>query len=279
MDASFRQLLVHIDGTLRSAHRLELACALAAAHDARVHALYAATPNYVAMPYPGGMTSEWAVQLQELDVQKRRDARARFDAAAVKAATPPSWGEIGDVFVAPSFAQQARHADLLVLGQHAPHDSEPNDVPPDFVESVLLLSGRPGLIVPYTGSFGFRFENVLIAWKDSAESARAVAAALPILQRARQVHVQCWAPQMPTVAGATLGIEGYLGQHGIRAQMHVQAAEPEALGELLLSRACDLQADLLVMGCYGHSRAREWLLGGVSRTLLGAMTLPVLMAH
>ena len=67
--------------------------------------------------------------------------------------------------------------------------------------------------------------------------------------------------------------------HGVPAVMHDAQEEPAELGELLLSRASDFDADLLVMGCYGHTRAREWLLGGVSRTVLQSMTLPGLMAH
>ena len=74
-------------------------------------------------------------------------------------------------------------------------------------------------------------------------------------------------------------MNGYLWRHGVEAIWHREGQEPQALGELLLSRAFDLHADLLVMGCYGHSRTREWLLGGTSRTVLRAMTLPVLMAH
>ena len=76
-----------------------------------------------------------------------------------------------------------------------------------------------------------------------------------------------------------LNLDGYLRLHGVAAQWHHRGEEPAELGELLLSQAFDLGADLLVMGCYGHGRAREWMLGGVSRTVLRSMTLPVLMAH
>jgi nucleotide-binding universal stress UspA family protein len=100
-----------------------------------------------------------------------------------------------------------------------------------------------------------------------------------MLQRARRVHVLSWSGAEEAVSGQRLDLDGYLKLHGVAATWHREAGEPELLGELLLSRAFDLEADLLVMGCYGHSRAREWVLGGTSRTVLQSMTLPVLMAH
>jgi nucleotide-binding universal stress UspA family protein len=103
---------------------------------------------------------------------------------------------------------------------------------------------------------------------------------VPLLQRAKEVHVLCWGDAGETrVAGERLELGRYLAMHGVQPTWHRDASEPEGLGEILLSRVSDLGADMLVMGCYGHSRAREWTLGGASRTILGSMTVPVLMAH
>jgi nucleotide-binding universal stress UspA family protein len=141
---------------------------------------------------------------------------------------------------------------------------------------VLIESGKPAIVVPAVGSFGTLGERVLIAWKPGRESARALAAAMPILQRAASVHYvvdgRCeW-------AAAELG--GCLRAHGVKAPLKRHAAlDAAAPGESLLSLAADCDADLLVMGCYGHSRAREWAMGGATRTVLASMTLPVLMAH
>lgn len=88
-----------------------------------------------------------------------------------------------------------------------------------------------------------------------------------------------WAGEEPAIGGERLDLRGYLKLHGVEATWHREGEEPEELGQLLLSRTFDLEADLLVMGCYGHSRVREWLLGGTSRVVLQSMTLPVLMAH
>jgi len=122
-------------------------------------------------------------------------------------------------------------------------------------------------------------ETVVIAWKPTREAARAVSAAVPLLQRARRVHVLSWNQEEDGIGGGRLDLDGYLKLRGIEPAWHREDREPDFLGELLLTRAFDLNADLLVMGCYGHSRAREWVLGGTSRTVLQSMTLPVLMAH
>jgi nucleotide-binding universal stress UspA family protein len=122
-------------------------------------------------------------------------------------------------------------------------------------------------------------ETAVIAWKPTREAALAISAAMPLLQRARRVHVLVWGREDAGEGGHLLSLDGYLKLHGVDAVWHRHGAEPQALGELLLSRVCDLEADLLVMGCYGHSRAREWVLGGTSRTVLRSMTVPVLMVH
>jgi nucleotide-binding universal stress UspA family protein len=171
----------------------------------------------------------------------------------------------------------------MVLGQNDSSDPASAGVPPDFVESVLADSGKPALVLPYASAEGAAStvgKTVVIAWKPTREAARAVTAALPLLQRASIVHIQSWAVEDDDVEGSQLTFDNYLKLHGIQATWHREAGqEPESTGDALLSRCFDLQADLLVMGCYGHSRAREWVLGGATRTVLHSMTLPVLMSH
>jgi nucleotide-binding universal stress UspA family protein len=144
---------------------------------------------------------------------------------------------------------------------------------------VIAASGKPAIVLPYAGLPPSVGETVVIAWKTTREAARAVGAAVPMLQRARVVHVLSWTDEQEPVGGARLDLDGYLKLRGIEPIWHRESREPESVGELLLTRAFELEADLLVMGCYGHTRAREWVLGGASRTVLRSMTLPVLMAH
>ena len=130
--------------------------------------------------------------------------------------------------------------------------------------------------MPYIGVRTPSFGSVFVAWKESREAARALAAALPILCKAHTVQVA-----LDKAGGAyTDLLPQYLQRHGVQAQYQTMAADAGShAGELMLSMAADCNADLMVMGCYGHSRGRELVLGGASRTVLQSMTLPVLMAH
>jgi nucleotide-binding universal stress UspA family protein len=273
------QLLVHLDASPRAAQRLEVAHQLGRRHGAAVAALYAVTPSFVELPFAPEIGPGVATTLREIDDERLARAHTMFERSLASTGVPASWGEVRDDPVTGSFAQQALYADLLVLGQHDSSDPESRDVPADFVETVMAISGKPALILPYATVPPAVGETVVIAWKPTREAARAVAAAMPLLQGARRVHVVNWACEEAAIGGERLDLDGYLKLRGVEATWHRQSEEPEQLGEQLLSRAFDLQADLLIMGCYGHSRAREWLLGGASRVVLRSMTLPVLMAH
>ena len=279
MKASLTQLLVHLDASSRAAQRLEVACKLGHRHGAAIAALYAVKPSFVERPFAPEVGPGVAAALREIDDEQLSRARALFEQSQAASGIHASWAEVRDDPIIAAFAQQALYADLLVLGQHDPSDTQSAHVAADFAETVMAISGKPALILPYAAVPPAVGEIVVIAWKPTREAARAVAAAMPLLQGARQVHVVSWASEEAVIGGEPLDLNGCLKLHGVVATWHRQGEEPEELGEQLLSRAFDLEADLLVMGCYGHSRAREWLLGGTSRVVLRSMTLPVLMAH
>ncbi|WP_244618372.1 universal stress protein [Rhodoferax sediminis] len=279
MKASAMQLLVHLDPSPRAAQRLEVAQRLGPRLEAAITALYAVTPSFMELPFSPGVGPGMGVALREIDDEQRARARALFEQAQAASDAHISWAEVRDEPIMAAFAQQALYADLLVLGQHDPTDAGSTHVPADFAETVLAISGKPALILPYAIVPPAIGETVVIAWKPTREAARAVAAALPFLQSAQRVHVVSWEDEDADIGGEGLGLSGYLKLKGVEAIWHHQGKERERLGEQLLSRAFDFQADLLVMGCYGHSRAREWVLGGTSRTVLESMTLPVLMVH
>ncbi|MDO8756121.1 MAG: universal stress protein [Polaromonas sp.] len=279
MKTTLTQLLVHLDASPQAAQRLEAACRIGQAHGAAVTGLYAVTPSFVALPFAPEVGPGVAAALREIDDELRTRARAAFDRALAAPGMRAAWAEVGDDPIMGVFAQQALYADLLVLGQHDPASTPASGVPVDFAESVMVASGKPALIVPNIGMPSSIGETVVLAWKPTRAAARAVSAALPMLQRAKRVHVLSWSGADEAVSGQRLDLDSYLKLHGVEATWHRETEEPELLGELLLSRAFDLEADLLVMGCYGHSRAREWVLGGTTRTVLRSMTLPVLMAH
>jgi len=146
----------------------------------------------------------------------------------------------------------------------------------------LIGNGGPVLMTPYTGKDVKIAENVLVAWNCTREAARAVKDALPLLTRARKVTVMTIGPrpadgESPDASAAD--VARFLSRHGIHAETVFDANVAIDAGEWLLSRASDLGAQLIVMGAYGHTRLRELILGGVTRTLLKEMTVPVLMSH
>ena len=271
---------MHADPTRAVAQRLAAARGIAALSGAALAALYAVTPSFVELPYAPELGPSVAADLVRIDEERRERTRKVFDDAMKGPGPLATWSQSNDLPTIGAFAQQALYADLLVLGQDDRTDDAAATVPPDFVASVLSASGRPAVIVPHIGAGTSIGETIAIAWKPTPEAARAVSSAMPLLQRASAVHVLTWGDAgVPDIAGPLLDLDAYLGRHGVQATWHHGGLEPEAVGELLLSRAFDIGADLLVMGCYGHGRAREWILGGASRTVLASMTLPVLMAH
>lgn len=280
MKSSLTQLLVHLDDSLQAVQRLEVACRIGQAHAAAVTALYAVMPSFVELPFSPEVGPDIAAALREIDDERRIRARTAFEQSLATTGRYAAWAEVQGDPVMAEFAQQALYADLLVLGQHNPSLHPPECVASDFAESVMVASGKPALILPYIGVAAGLGETIVIAWKPTREAALAVSAALPLLQRARHVHVLSWSGgDEAAIGGERLDLSAYLQLRGVDATWHRENEEPAGLGELLLSRAFDLGADLLVMGCYGHSRAREWVLGGTSRSVLRSMTLPVLMAH
>jgi nucleotide-binding universal stress UspA family protein len=275
--SELKSILLHLDAATNVAERLQLADRLGQAHGASVEAMYAVLPAVLQYPFAFAGDAQVATLLMSYETDQRERAKAAFERArkAPGSAIAATWHESSDEPLR-ALTQRAWAADLLVLSPKAY-----SGVPPDFATAVLLESGKPGLLMPFIGAGPTLGQTVLVAWKASPESARAVTAALPILQRARQVHLALWdeSTTVDSDADAPLPIQTYLGHHGITAKLHRGGPPTRELGEMLLSLASDVQADLLVVGCYGHGRAREWVLGGATRTVLGSMTLPVLMAH
>ncbi|NML14516.1 universal stress protein [Azohydromonas caseinilytica] len=270
---SIASILLHLDAAPHSRERLALACRLARRLDAGLLALYGAAPSATSLvPLPmggGGLTMEDV----QRDEQRRAQARAWFEEAAAAGQPKLNWSELRAAApVAEGFAREALLHDLIVIGQQDAEADDNAGLPDDFAEEVVIDSGRPALLVPFAGRFQDVGQRVLVAWKPSREAARALSAALALLQPGAQVHVVSWGSD-PTE------LRPLLQHHGIEAEFHAEGGDDGQVGELLLSRAADFGADLLVMGCYGRSRTRERLLGGASRSVFSAMTVPVLMSH
>jgi nucleotide-binding universal stress UspA family protein len=276
MTSTAKSLLVHLDGSARAEVRLTLAHQFAAACNTRVSALFAVAPRYLPLlPLAGGPPS--MTMGAQVDLDHRMHAMGMFERAHAASAQPCQWLELSGEPVIESFSRRALTADLLFLGQRDPDDPEGFDVPADFVASVLIGSGRPAFVVPYAGEASIAPKSVLLAWKPTRECASAVTAALSFMKGARQVHLVAEGGDESRPSRAD--VRDYLGLHGISGVHEHTGLSGRHAGDDLLSRAADCGAELIVMGCYGHSRARELVLGGATRTVLDSMTVPVLMAH
>jgi nucleotide-binding universal stress UspA family protein len=193
-------------------------------------------------------------------------------------------GVLGDWRVASGTATEtviceARHADLVILGQLDPGRPPPGGR--QLVEDVLITSGRPILVIPYIGRFETFGTKILVGWNNTREATRAVNDAIPVLAKAASVTIVEVNPKgrkRLTDDTTSADITRHLARHGIRAEAQTVTAST-SVPDALLNYAADISADLLVLGGYGHSRLRELVLGGVTRQLLQHMTLPVLMSH
>jgi nucleotide-binding universal stress UspA family protein len=280
MAMTYRTLVVHAGADARRRERFELAAGLAADFDSHLVALFAV--GELLVPFALGGNAGVVIEAeQRWRDEVAADARRDFEAAASHAGVQKIEWRRSERGVLAATRVSARYADLVVVGQPDPDRAAEDRVPGYFVEDLVLSAGRPVLVVPYAGRFSRVGTRVLVAWNASREAARAVTDALPLLARAGSVEVVAFEPQR---SGADHGAEPgadislYLARHGVK----VTAARQQAgidIGAQILSRAADSDADLIVMGGYGHSRAREIVLGGATRSLLQAMTVPVLMAH
>jgi nucleotide-binding universal stress UspA family protein len=227
----------------------------------------------------GGVPPEIIESQRRESDSKARSAVSRFEEAVRRAGLS---GETRTLSASVSGAADqigriGRRFDLIVVGQPSRKGSAPDQA---VDEGVLFDSGRPVIFVPYIQKTGMTLRRVMICWDGSRAAARAVADALPFLQKAKQVEVVIVSEKpakTDEVPGADLG--QHLARHGLTVDIkHITSPDID-VPSTILSHAADSDADMLVMGGYGHSRLREFILGGTTRGLLESMTVPVLMSH
>ena len=175
------------------------------------------------------------------------------------------------------FARMARRFDLAIVGQAQPEVSSMEQV---IGETTLFESGRPMIVVPYIQKAPFKTDNVMICWDGSRTATRAVADAIPIIGNSGRVEIVIVANErgkQDEIEGADIG--QHLARHGLKVDVHRISGGNIDVGDALLSHAADSGADLMVMGGYGHSRLREFVLGGATRSIFESMTVPVLLSH
>lgn len=278
---SYKTILLYLNDW-RRAERL-IGAALAVAGGDRVHLVglhlspgLAAIPP-LAVPYAGDVVN--------IAIAEERDTAARvkeiFERVTAGQPVVAEWrqvdvpaGDLADIVV-----HHGRTADLIVASQ-----SDPDwDFAPvlDFPERLALSAGRPVLVIPNTGPVAAIGRSVLVAWNGSREAARAVFDALPLLQKAERVRVLglSEAARGRPAPEPDIGLAATLARHGVKAEAAQSVAGGGDVGEVLLSRLAECDADLLVMGAWGHSRLHELVFGGVTRHIARHMTVPTLLSH
>jgi nucleotide-binding universal stress UspA family protein len=281
---AIKDILVHVDDRPSSAVRLEMAAQLAATHDAHLIGLYVVVEPHISRTARAFFPDEAiALQRSALTAAGER-ARDRFEDLIAHAGVRGEWRQAASqpARLAKVVAVHARYADLAVVGQADPEEDEP-EVTRIMPDELILVAGRPVLVVPYVGTYSVVGERVLVAWDASRLATRAVNDALPCLEKAKKVVVLAVNPRGDGEQGhgeiPSADICLHLARHGINAEAQHTRADDVDVGNMLLSRAADEGIDLMVCGAYGHRRLRELVLGGVTRHLLNHMTMPVLMSH
>ncbi|HVV33312.1 MAG TPA: universal stress protein [Vitreimonas sp.] len=174
------------------------------------------------------------------------------------------------------FAKIARCADLTVFRRLGKTDD--NAIRSELFQAALFNSGRPVLLAP-PGWYGSIGQRVLVAWSGKRESARALADAAPFVETAASVTVATVADRIDTGHGSAQAVAGHLARHGVKADVRVASPSAKDEGQILLEIAKSVDADLIVMGGYGHARAAEFVFGGVTRELSRTSPIPLLLSH
>lgn len=280
---SYKTVLVHADNSINAQRRYALAASIAESQKAHLVGVAATGVSRFMQTPDGGHadpeTVKYLVAPVERYRQKAKEALQGFT-DFVQGKTQLHETALLDDEPYEALKLLSRYSDLIVVAQSDADDPATANML-DLPEFIALNSGRPVLIVPHRGEPRPHIDRVLIAWDASVSAARAVAGAIPLLKSASQVFVAIFNPAskpdaVSQLPGADIAL--YLRRHGIKVQVKQDKTDLE-IGDALLRTASENNADLIVMGCYGHTRFREILLGGVTRSMLEKAAIPVLVAH
>lgn len=276
---SYKTILVHVDETQRAGERIRLAAAVAMAEGAHlIGTAMTGASRYLLQRHL--QTTHEPHLVEHLAFLRQRAERGLqdFEATVERLGLKSFERRLVDDEAGAGICLQARYVDLIVIGQNDPQETTPI-VMPDFPQYVVLHSGRPVLLVPHDGRFDNIGARVLIGWDASVAATRTLTTAVPMLRRAQHVDAVVFNDeQLGHESVADDGLEQYLARHGVRVNVLQRHTERD-VGAALLALASERNSDLLIMGGYGHARFREIMLGGVTGSVLKAMTVPVLMSH
>ncbi len=275
----YKTILVHCDAGRGTTERLKIALDMGQRFDAHVIGLHVRQAFQAPAFTDAGPAMDSLYKTYETVVKADEAiATAAFREVVGSKGVSSEW-RVADGYVDEVVRAEARTADLVIVGQ-AETDPLPTATPADLAEDVAMAGECPVLIVPYIGVAKPPGRTVMLCWNASREAKRAASGALPLLKTADKVIALIIDPKHGAGSEAPgVDVASWLARHGVKVTVQRDTAANSDVGGVILSRAADHDVDLIVMGIYGHSRMRELVLGGASRTLLASMTAPLLVAH
>lgn len=257
----------------------EYAVSVAQAYEAHISGVAFAYEPVIPPTVMGGIPSQ-VIESQRAEGEKAAKAAiARFEEAVRRNGLSAEHRTFSATIAgaADLFGRIARRFDLSVVGQ-----AEPNRVAPEelIIEAAMFESGRPVIVVPYIQTQGLKLDRVIVCWDGSRPATRAIADSMPLLEHAKAIDIVIVASgraKSDELPGADIG--QHLARHGLTVELRRIVAADVDVPNTILSYAADTSADFVVMGGYGHSRLREFILGGATRGMLNAMTVPTLFSH
>jgi nucleotide-binding universal stress UspA family protein len=278
--AELGEIVVFIDGHIETAGILEFAAIIAQEHGSRLISVFMQPEPAATSPemFARGTGISNVIEAHHARLEQvEAERRAQFEDIVRRHGIRSEWRSLP--YLSSEVGVHAYYADMVVIAR--PEFAGHTAGPPGLAESLVLSSGRPIIVFPPRGT-GSQANRILVAWNATRESIRAVADALPLLVRAKAVEVLVVDHERNRAGhGQEPGadIARHLARHGAHVGVRRQSSGGKDVGQLLLSQAAAFGADLLVMGAYGHSQLREWMFGGVTRTVLYEAGLPVLMSR
>jgi nucleotide-binding universal stress UspA family protein len=273
-----KDIVVNLSIARQQDSAVDYAISVASAFQAHVAGIAFVFDAVIPGDVMGGIPVEMIAMQREENSKAARTASERFATSAkavgIEAETRVIEANLGGA--AALFGAIARRFDLAVVGQERSEGGASEGL---MIEAALFESGRPVIMVPYIQKEGLKLERALACWDGSRTAARAIADAMPFLERAKAVELLMIGEEHKhdEIAGANM--IAHLARHGVSATAERTTRGDISIENVILSYAADSGADFMVMGGYGHSRLREFVLGGVTRGILSSMTLPVLMSH
>ncbi len=274
-----KDMVVNLTGGAPQEFAADYAISLAALFEAHIAGVGFSYEPVIPGSVMGGIPTDLIDAQREENTKAARAATSRFEAAA-KAAGLSAETRILDASVAGAadlFGRIARRFDLAVVGQAQPREGANEEL---LIEGALFESGRPLVVVPFVQKRAVTLEHVLVCWDGSRPATRAIADALPFLKRAKAIDIVAVSGERgkgSELVGTNMA--RHLSRHGLTITLKRVRAGDVDVAAAIRSHAAEIGADFMVMGGYGHSRLREFILGGVTRTILTSSTIPVLMSH